>query len=349
LNYDQVLAILEQNHLPAGDGVCDNGLPETLSSAVLERLFGLDELARKLAARRQSKGVLNFDKPQPEILLDSNGVPLEVRLLQKNRATSLVEECMIAANEAVATIMLEAGAAMIYRVHEQPSPDALLAILPTLREFGYATDTPPQTAAEIQRILDDSRQRPEADLIATVMLRAMKRARYYEHFTTHFGLASTAYTHFTSPIRRYPDLLAHRLLKFHLAGKEPPEQMLQMLPIICQGCSDAEQKAEKATQAALRMKLCEYFSTKIGQYFHGMVSSVNSYGFYVREDTTYVEGFVMSETMGRSYVYQPERQRWSTESGNKFFRQGQTGTVRLLAVDTQRNLISFSTPRNISQ
>ncbi|MDR2108709.1 MAG: VacB/RNase II family 3'-5' exoribonuclease [Coriobacteriales bacterium] len=329
LNYDQVQAALEKTD--------DTGI----SPDVLERLFILDKLARKLTARRERRGALDFDTAQMRVVLNAQGTPVGVRLRRKNRATALVEEAMIAANEAVAACMLKAGAAMIYRIHDEPLQTALDELMPTLREFGYALEAAPRTSLEIQELLLASRFKAEYDLVSTLLLRAMRRARYHSAFTTHFGLASAAYTHFTSPIRRYPDLMVHRLLRYHLARRRPPAEMLAVLDNICEISSDAEQRAEAASLDAHKLKLCEFLSTRIGQCFRGIISGVNSHGFYVREDGMHAEGFVERDGLDAGFCYEATRHRWVDHASGRTYRLGQTVDVELAAVDIVRSYISF--------
>ena len=324
----------------------------------LSALCLLDKFAKIRARLRFKRGAIDFDSSEPRILLDDKGEVTQVLLQKKTDATALVEEAMILANETVASYLLQHNWPCVYRVHEEPLQNALAETLPTLQEFGYAEQIPPQTSFEIQEILTACKDKPEYDLVSTLLLRAMKRALYRPVFTTHFGLASSAYAHFTSPIRRYPDLLVHRLLKLCLiAGqlgcasinelhKALPslcaDSMLSQLDWMCEHCSEQEKETDQATYEAVKLRLCEYFSTRVDSSYQGIVSGVNTYGFFVREDTTHAEGFVARESLDGLFVYEPARYRWIDHNTQTIYRLGQTVTVRLVSVDLSRSELSFA-------
>jgi ribonuclease R len=236
---------------------------------------------------------------------------------------------------------MAAGAPMIYRVHEDPQPLSLEELLPTLKEFGYADETAPQTSKEIQAILDKSAGKPEHHLISSLLLRAMKRAVYAPTFSTHFGLASKGYTHFTSPIRRYPDLMAHRLLKCLLFGEPLPDTIEKQLEGICKHSSDRERESDQASLEALALKLCEYLTPRVGELFWGIITSVNTHGMTVREDSTTAEGFVDVIDLGASYVFEPDHYRYHDPDSGKSLRLGQAVRVKLTGVDRRAFRLRF--------
>ena len=383
LSYDDVQAFFDGD----GDGSDTPDVPAAVPvTSVIQsdpelqnRLRVLNRLAKKLARRREARGAIDFESTEAKVTLDEQGMPIAVRLRRKTEATSLVEEAMILTNEVVARHMLERNAPMVYRVHEEPFQSALDALVPTLQEFGYAEQTAPQSSFDIQRVLAQSQDRPEYALISQLLLRAMKRANYAPAFSTHFGLASKAYTHFTSPIRRYPDLMVHRLLKLQLAadtmlGQGPPAQtcsrsdlpeeslsqanlarrnshlpltsappsMVTQLPWLCQHSSDMEREAEQASFDATALKLCEYLAPHVGERFSGIISGINTYGFYVREDTTTAEGFVSRDNLSESVVYEESRHRFTGEDTGQFYRLGQRVTVVLKSVDLSRAMLDFA-------
>jgi ribonuclease R len=306
-----------------------------------DALGALDKLAKKLARRREQRGAIDFEGTEAKVTLDESGHPAAVDLRTKTNATSLVEESMILANEQVAAFMLATTAPMVYRIHDEPYPAALVELLPTLQEFGHAKQGAPQTSLDIQAIISQSKGRPEHALISTLLLRSMKRARYAPAFTTHYGLASEAYAHFTSPIRRYPDLMVHRLLRYLLAGEQPPEDMLKQLEWISAHASEMEREAEHASFEATALKLREYLAPLVGERFSGIISGVNSYGFYVRENTTTAEGFVACESLPEGFAYDPARHRYHNAGSQQSYRLGQPVPVLLKAVDRARATIAF--------
>ena len=333
LSYDEALEMLE-----AAPGTDDIEEPDLL---VRDKLLALRKLSRKLTRRRLQRGAIEFDGVEAKVALDGEAVPICVDLRTKNDATTIVEEAMILANEQVAFFMLTLSFPMVYRIHDEPYPAALEELLPVLQEFGYATSGAPQTSREIQAILDAAFGRPEHYLISTLLLRAMKRARYAPFFSTHFGLASLSYTHFTAPIRRYPDLMAHRLLRYQLSGETPPASLLGQLDWICEHASDREREAEAASYEATALKLCEFLEPRIGQCFHGVVVSLNSSGFYVREDTTTAEGFVDRDTLPTGFVFEKGAFRYHDPDTGKTYRLGQPIRVELTGVDISRAKLNF--------
>jgi ribonuclease R len=374
LTYDEVLAILECH--PALDAGPSGGVRQKDEMAVgcfpdelAQKLQALDKLAKTLEQRRIGRGAIEFDGTEVRVALDDEGMPVRVYKRGKTRATSLVEEAMILANEQVAHFMLQREAPMVYRIHDEPAPAALQELLPTLQEFGYAVQGAPRSSSEIQALLDAAKGKPEFELISHLLLRAMKRARYAPAFTTHFGLASTAYTHFTSPIRRYPDLMVHRLLKTELSlradaaqdhpvlcpsGHNPPHQgrgienalgdrsYQNQMDWICEHCSERERDAEHATFDAIKAKLCLWLQPRVGERFEGIISSVNTYGFMVREQETGIDGAVDREQLSEGSVYEPNRYRWiDYDTGNRY-RLGQTVSVTLQAVDLHRSQVGFT-------
>jgi ribonuclease R len=313
---------------------------EQIDPSLLQKLQALNVLAKTLIAKRVKRGALEFDSTEPKVQIDETGRAIGVNLKCKTDATSLVEEAMILANETVAGYMLGLEAPMIYRIHAQPLQSDLDDMLPTLKELGLAQKTAPTNSLEIQSILEDSRKIGAYELVSSLLLRSMKRARYSNNFTTHFGLASIAYTHFTSPIRRYPDLMVHRLLKLQLSAIADSDIQRQ-LNWISEHCSDGEYTADKASQEVLKLKLCEYMSDRIGTRYLATVSGVNSYGFFVRELSTYTEGFVTSAGFGDNYLYEPERQRWQNPNTGKVYQLGQSLSVELASVDVSKSQIEF--------
>jgi ribonuclease R len=337
LSYDEAQRILE------GSEGLDNGqFSHNLTSLLRNRLLALHRLAKKLARRRLQRGAIEFEGVEAKILLDADDAPTDVRLRTKTDATSLVEEAMILANEQVAAHMSTCGVSMIYRCHEEPFLRALEELVPTLQEFGYARQGPPRSSREIQAILEDSADSPEHHLISSLLLRAMKRAKYTSEQSTHFGLASEAYTHFTSPIRRYPDLMVHRLLKSQLAATAPPTNFEKQLDWICEHSSNQEREAEQASREATALKLCEYLAPRIGECFSGIITLVNTMGFMVRENTTTAEGFVDREDLPDGLEYDSERHRYHDPATGSAYRLGQPVTVILKAADLTQARLHFT-------
>ncbi len=321
----------------------DAALPDD----IMQRVRFLSQFAKARIAARQVAGGLDFDFPEARVALDDDGKPVRVDLRRKTEATSLVEEAMILANEVVAQHLSERGFPALYRVHEKPSPDSLAALLPVLQEFSWFSRISPERfvagdAHAIARVLSESQGRLEGNLVQTLVLRAMKRAAYKPTCDGHFGLASEAYTHFTSPIRRYPDLVVHRMLRAQLTRRPQKfEQEVAALPWIAEHASDMERVAEKATRQSQELKLIEYMTGFLGEAFDATVSGVASYGMYVSLDNT-AEGMVAARYLGDEYfACDAVRYQLVGQDGGKVFRLGQRVRVVLVAADAKAGRLDF--------
>lgn len=339
--YDQVQALLEGEEPPAGLEL-EEGMAAKLRSA--------SQLAQQMEQRRAAAGGIDFSTVEAKVVLDGEGAPIDVRLREKTRATALVEEAMIAANEAVARFLAGKDFPCLYRVHEEPSPDALSALMPVFREFSwYQRANGPLlghgSPFVIQDILRESHGRAEEELVSNLLLRAMKRAVYRPVNDGHYGLASKAYCHFTSPIRRYPDLVVHRMLKAALFRRPQLfDQEVSSLTWIGEHSSDMERVAETAARESQELKLAEFLEPRIGETFAGVISGVSSQGLFVRLDRGVtsphlalggaIEGFVPVRCLGEEYfLFDPDRYTLTGADTDQLFRLGQPLAVVLSRVD----------------
>ncbi len=280
--------------------------------------------------------------------LDGEGRPVDIVLRRKTDATRLVEEAMILANEAVAGCLETRGFPCLFRVHEPPAADALGSLIPVFQEFPWFT-RPMEArlvagdARTIQEILAASADRSEGELVSSLLLRAMKRAVYRPDNLGHYGLASEAYCHFTSPIRRYPDLVVHRMLRAALTRRpEKFDQEVAALPWIAEHSSDMERVADTAARQSQELKMAEYLSAFTGQAFSGVVSGVASYGLYVRLDCT-AEGILPVRALGEEYfAFDPVRYTLTGEESGRAFRLGQRVPVVLKSVDVPTATLEFA-------
>jgi ribonuclease R len=294
------------------------------------------KVAASLGKRRTERGGLDFESVEPKVWLDPEGKPVEVTLREKTVATNMIEEAMIAANEVVARHMRDKEAPMVYRIHEDPDPDALAQIAVVLKEFDYPIkDVGAATPRTFQKLIQHAHERPERLLINSLLLRALKRARYVDYLDSHFGLASDAYCHFTSPIRRYPDLIVHRLLKAQLTGsldKPPVADMVPELDWLAEHSSVQEREAEGAENDSVKIKLCQLMAEHIGETYPGIISSVSSFGAFVQLENT-AEGLVHVTAMADDYYkHDAERFLLYGERSGKVWRLGQAVTVRIVDV-----------------
>ncbi|MEY8459966.1 VacB/RNase II family 3'-5' exoribonuclease [Eggerthellaceae bacterium 24-137] len=306
------------------------------------RLAGLREAARERA------GGIDFATTEAKVALDAEGRPVDIVLRRKTDATRLIEEAMILANESVAGYLEARRFPCLYRVHEAPAADALGSLIPVFQEFPWFT-RPMEArlvagdAGVIQEILAASAPRSEGELVSSLLLRAMKRAVYKPENLGHYGLASEVYCHFTSPIRRYPDLVVHRMLRAALTRRpEKFDQEVAALPWIAEHASDMERVADTAACQSQELKMVEYLSAFVGQSFSAVVSGVAAYGLYVRLDCT-AEGILPVRALGEEYfAFDPVRYTLIGEETGRVFRLGQRVPVVLKSADVPTSSLEFA-------
>ena len=349
LSYDQVQAAFEGASAAAAADADDAGAQTRwgIEAAVLARLECLREIGSRRAELRRQAGGIDFPSTEAKVRLDADGVPVGVDLRRKTDATSLVEEAMILANEAVARCLVAKGSSGLFRVHERPAADGLAGLVPVLEEFGWFSriDTARFVQGDphaVQAVLEASRGRSEGELVGSLVLRAMKRADYRPTCEGHYGLASEAYAHFTSPIRRYPDLVVHRMLKALLFGRpELHDQEVSALRWLGRHCSEREREADAAARESQELKLIELLETRVGEAFSGMVSGVAPYGLYVRLENT-AEGLLPVRRLGTEYFsFDAELHRLAGEDSGRIWRLGQRVAVVLTAADARRRVLEF--------
>ena len=326
----------EQDCLSTEHAPHSQGQRETL---IQPRLRQLSRLASLRHAQRERKGGIDFDQPEARVKLDEAGKPQGVELRRKNAATSLVEEMMIWANEVVAEHLSRAKFPCAYRVHEAPDLEGLAQLVPIFEEFPWFGKIDPVgfftgSQLALQQAVSASHGRAEGELVSSLVLRSMKRAVYREKNCGHYGLASATYCHFTSPIRRYPDLMVHRMLKAGLFGRpEKFDQMTTNLDWICEHSSGMEREADDAQRESEELKLAEYLQQFVGQSFSAIVSGVSQGGLYARLENT-AEGFIPVRTLGDDYFsFDAARYTLTGEETGARYRLGQRIAVVLFAVD----------------
>jgi ribonuclease R len=308
----------------------------------------MEELALLLYETRRARGNIDFDLPEAEIILDVQGMPENIVRAERNIAHRIIEEFMIAANEAVARHLTELEFPTMYRVHEGPDREALEALAPFLLSLGYRLPIKKDKVAplEVQKLLEAARGKPEERVLNRVLLRAMKQAVYQPENIGHFGLASTCYTHFTSPIRRYPDLIVHRLLDRAIQGNKVKakerESLLDYLAEAGKANSASERTAMDAEREMVDLKKAQFMRDKIGEEFTGFITSLANFGFFVELDTYFVEGLVKiaSLTDDDYYYYEKEYMIKGRRHGRKF-RLGDRVRVKVLRINAFRSEIDF--------
>jgi ribonuclease R len=308
----------------------------------------MEDLALLLNETRKARGNLDFDLPEAEIILDLQGMPENIVRAERNIAHRIIEEFMIAANEAVARHLTEKEFPLLYRVHEGPDREALEALAPFLLSLGYRLPLSKEkvTPLEIQHLLEACRGKPEERVINRVLLRSMKQAVYQPENIGHFGLASLCYTHFTSPIRRYPDLTVHRMLDRAMAEEKlKPKDRHELLSYLVEAgkqTSERERTAMDAEREMVDLKKAQFMMDKLGETFTGFITSLANFGFFVELDAYFVEGLVKlsSLTDDDYYYYEKEYVVKGHRHGRKF-RLGDNVRVKVARINAFRSEIDF--------
>lgn len=307
----------------------------------------MEELAKILRDRREQRGSIDFDFPESKIYLDEKGVPVDIRPYERNVATRIIEDFMLIANETVAEDYFWQELPFVYRTHDTPDPEKMIKLGMFISNFGYGIKSSGSQIhpKEIQKLLGRIEGTPEETLISRLTLRSMKQAKYATVSTGHFGLAANYYCHFTSPIRRYPDLQIHRIIKENLRGKlngKRIDHYENILTEVADESSRLERRAEEAERDTDKMKKVQYMSKHIGEEFEGVISGVTQYGMYVELPNT-VEGMVHISNMRDDYYrYDEEHYELVGERTGRRYKLGQT--VKVLVEDTDKlaRTIDFS-------
>ena len=306
----------------------------------------MEELADILRRKRHQRGSINFDFPETKMVLDKAGRPLEIRPYDRNVATKIIEDFMLLANETVAEDYYWQELPFVYRTHEAPDEEKIRKLATFINNFGYSmhigvNEIRPK---EVQKLLTKVEGTPEESLISRLALRSMKQAKYTPENTGHFGLAAPYYTHFTSPIRRYPDLQIHRIIKDNIRGRMNVgkiEHYQSILPEVTKHSSETERRAEEAERETIKLKKVEYMSERIGEVFEGVISGITKWGMYVELPDT-IEGLVHVTNMyDDHYDYYEERYEMVGEHTGNVYKLGQTVFVRVIGTDRLSRTIDF--------
>ena len=301
----------------------------------------MQELAAILRKKRMKRGSIDFDFPETKIILDGNGKPIDIRPYDRNVATKIIEDFMLITNETVAQDYFWQELPFVYRTHDNPDTEKIQKLSTFINNFGYTIHIGQDEIhpKELQKLLMKIDGTPEEALISRLTLRSMKQAKYTTVGTGHFGLATNYYCHFTSPIRRYPDLQIHRIIKDNLRGRmnaSKIEHYDHILPEVAKHSSEMERRADEAERETNKLKKVEYMEERIGQVFEGVISGVSEWGFYVELPNT-VEGLVHVTSLTDDYYHYVETTyEMVGETTNKHYKLGQK--IKVMAVNTDKIL-----------
>ena len=312
---------------------------------LVDHLEHLYALFRVLQAQRERRGAIDFDTTETRIVFGENKKIESVIPVVRNDAHRLIEECMLLANVATADYLSRAEVPIVYRVHATPSEEKLTNLREFLRELGLSMGGGERPEARhYSELLKQIAGRPDAHLIQTVLLRSMAQAVYAPDNLGHFGLAYEAYTHFTSPIRRYPDLLVHRAIRHVLSGKRPAAFRYSHddMMLLGENCSMTERRADEATRDVVDWLKCEYMLDKVGEEFEGIITSVTGFGLFIELADIYVEGLVHVTGLQNDYYhFDPAHHRLVGERTRRIYRLGDKLKVRVVRVDLDERKIDF--------
>ena len=306
----------------------------------------MEELAEILRKKRFKRGSIDFDFPETKVILDKEGVPIEMKPYDRNVATRIIEEFMLVCNETIAEDYFWQEKPFVYRSHEDPDPEKILALTEFINNFGYHMkgNTTKVHPKDMQKIMEEIEDKPEESIISHLLLRSMKQARYTAECNGHFGLAARYYCHFTSPIRRYPDLQIHRIIKANLhhelKGKKEAK-LNERMPEVAKQCSLRERRAEEAERETIKLKKVEFMEQFIGKMFEGAITGTTSWGCYVELPNT-VEGLVhVNEMADDYYIYDEPGHRFIGERTKQIYRLGDKVFVQVLKTDAMTRTIDF--------
>jgi len=307
---------------------------------LLPNLQNLDALFRVLVKAREKRGAIDFETVETRMVFDDQGKIARIEACERNDAHRIIEECMLAANVCASDFLKEREHPALYRIHEGPTPEKLAKLRDFLGTFGLnLTGGDAPQAKDYAKLIEKIKNRPDKQLLQTVMLRSLRQAIYSPDNLGHFGLAYESYTHFTSPIRRYPDLLIHRAIKSTLAGRRYDSIDWEQVGL---ACSSTERRADEATRDVEAWLKCWYMQDRIGETFTGSISAVVPFGIFVALDEVFVEGLVHVSDLGRDYFHFDEKAHaMQGERTGVRYRLSDRVSVQLVRVDLDQNKIDF--------
>ena len=333
--YEEAQEVIELEKLPEPK----NGPFSELFNAIIH----LDKIAKKMRKTRLSKGSISFDKQEVRFKLDENNKPIDIIFKVGKDSNKLIEEYMLLANRHVAKFLNSKGMVSVNRAHDKPNEEKLNNLKKFIKQFGYdiKTQDPVEITKTLNKLLEDVKGKPEENMIDNLVIRTMQKADYRTKNIGHYGLGFKDYTHFTSPIRRYPDVMVHRLLARVLEGKAAPK--LGKLEAKCVYLSEREKKAQKAERDSIKYMQCIYMSKNVGKIYKGIVTSVAEYGLFVEIEDNRCEGFIkLSNIGGDSFVADVTNYRIVGTNTKEIIRLGDVVMVVIKSVDIEKKNIDLT-------
>ena len=315
--------------------------PDPKQATLMPHLQALDKLFRTLLKARAKRGAIDFGSTESQMLFDDQGKIKAIIKVERNDAHRIIEECMLAANVCASDFLHKNKQPALYRIHEGPTAEKLAALQSFMAEFGlFLNGGEKPHAKDYAELLEKIKPRPDAGLLQTVMLRSLRQAVYSPDNKGHFGLAYEAYTHFTSPIRRYPDLLVHRGIKAVLKGEKLPTKGLDEIGA---HCSMTERRADDATRDVDAWLKTYFMRDRIGEEYNGTISAVTSFGVFVALDEIFIEGLVHVSELGQDYFHYDQAKHWMLgERTGKRFRLGDRVRIKVIRADIETSKIDFA-------
>jgi ribonuclease R len=353
LTYTQVTEIISQRKL------LTSSIRKQFNS-VIKNIDALTDLHYDLLNSRKLRGAIEFESQESQIIFDKEKKIKEILPVQRNSAHRLIEECMLCANVCAAKFLKKNKISALYRVHQGPKDEKIESLREFLGELGIDFSNGGADAKDFQRIISDIQKRPDGNIIQSVILRSMNRAVYSPESHGHFGLNYPEYAHFTSPIRRYPDLLVHRAIRYLIRKKSKNTEIFRehgsrelsleeiypydknQLSSFGEHCSLTERRADEATRDVINWLKCEFLSSRVGEQFDGTVSAVTGFGLFVQLDDMYIEGLIHITSLPKDYYqYEEDHHRLVGEKTGKIFRLGDHLEVKVIRVELNERKIDF--------
>lgn len=353
LTYTQVTEIISQRKL------LTSSIRKQFNS-IIKNIDALTDLYYDLLSSRKLRGAIEFESQESQIIFDKEKKIKEILPVQRNSAHRLIEECMLCANVCAAKFLKKNKISALYRVHQGPKDEKIESLREFLDELGIDFTNGGADPKDFQRILNDIQKRPDGNIIQSVILRSMNRAFYSPESHRHFGLNYPEYTHFTSPIRRYPDLLVHRAIRYLIRKKSKNTEAFRengsralsqeeiypydknQLSSFGEHCSLTERRADEATRDVINWLKCEFLSSRVGEQFDGTVSTVTGFGLFVQLDDMYIEGLIHITSLPKDYYqYEEDHHRLVGEKTGKIFRLGDNLKVKVIRVELNERKIDF--------